>query len=134
MKHDEDKASGPKRAPTRGRPFGRDNPPPRRGRKKGARNVETIVKEIALQQHAVTIEGQRRRLNTVELVLRALQMKALKCEHRAVIERDRIFDRYRPNHAKSGLLVVPEPMDEAEWIRMIEFKNARTVQPGEPDL
>jgi hypothetical protein len=82
----------------------------------------------------VTIEGKARRLTTVELVLRALQMKALKGDHRAIVEHDRIFDRYRPIAANFGLLVVPEPMADHEWIRMMEFKNARTEQPGEPEL
>jgi len=118
-------------AQPRGRPFGPSNPAPRKGRRKGARNVETIVREIAMEKHKVKIDGKIRRLTTAELVLLALRRKALSGDVRAAADIDRLHDRHGPAEVKGGWLVVPETMSKEEWQAMVELHNRSVVHPDE---
>ena len=118
-------------AQPRGRPFGPSNPAPRKGRRKGARNVETIVRDIAMEKHKVKIDGKIRRLTTAELVLLSLRRKALSGDVRAAADIDRLHDRHGPAEIKGGWLVVPETMSQDEWQAMVELHNRSVVHPDE---
>lgn len=118
-------------AQPKGRPFGPGNPAPRKGRRKGARNVETIVREIAMEKHKVKIDGKIRRLTTAELVLLSLRRKALSGDVRAAADIDRLHDRHGPAEVKGGWLVVPETMSQDEWQAMVELHNRSVVHPDE---
>ena len=125
-----DKKPGAKR----GTPFGPDNPPPRRGRPKGARNLRTIVQALANETVAVQIDGKRKKRRIIELVLRALNAKSLKGDLRAVEQVDRIRERFGAPSVEGGLLVVPETESEVEWKRTVEFHYRKVIQPDPMDI
>jgi len=122
------KDDGPPRKPPEGRRFGPGNPGRRGGRMKGARNVRIIVQEIARKRHKVRIDGCVRTVTTAELVVMALNKKAMAGDVRAVREIDRLRDRHGPVEATGGLLVVPDEMASEEWIRRAEIRN-RFAEP-----
>lgn len=95
---------------------------------KGARNVRTIVQEIARERHKIRIEGCVRTMTTAELVVLALNKKAMAGDVRAAREVDRLRDRHGPVEATGGLLVVPDEMSPEEWMRRAEIRN-RIAEP-----
>lgn len=117
----------------RGKPFGDDNPPPRRGRRKGARGRRTIITEIANETHRIVVDGKSRRVRTLELVLRALDEAARKGNQRALRECDRLLERYGPRDQQGGYLVVPATTPADIFKKIIELHNRRVVQPDPSD-
>jgi len=117
----------------RGKPFGDDHPPPRRGRPKGARGRKTIVTQIANETHKVSIEGKPMRVRTVELVLRALEELASQGDLRAQKSCDRLEDKYGHKEQEGGLLVVPEQMPMHLYAKAVELHNRKVVQPDPPE-
>lgn len=117
-----------RRKPPEGRRFGPGNPVRRSGRMKGACNVRTIVQEIARERHKVRIDGCVRPMTTAELVVLALNKKAMAGDVRAAREIDRLRDRHDPVETTGGLLVVPGEMDPEEWMRRAEIRN-RFAEP-----
>ena len=105
--------------------FGPDHPGNRRGRPKGSRNIKTIVQEFAQLKHWATINGRRRRLTTVELLLQTLKAKALQGDVPANKEVERLHDRFTPVVTKDGgYLVVPQDQSPEEWIRQAEISQS----------
>jgi hypothetical protein len=117
---------------TRGKPFGDDHPPPRQGRKKGARGRRQIVTEIAHESYQIPINGKGERVNTIELVLLLLDEAANKGDLRAQKECDRLTDKYGPSEQQGGFLVVPGPYPKEIYGQLIELHNSRVVQPDPP--
>ncbi|WP_108788681.1 DUF5681 domain-containing protein [Erythrobacter sp. Alg231-14] len=113
----------------RGQPFGDDNPPPRRGRRKGARGRWSIITEIANETHKIVVDGKIRRVRTLELVLRALDEAARKGNQRALRECDRLLERYGPRDQQGCYLVVPATTPVDTFKKIIELHNTRVVQP-----
>ena len=127
------KEDGPHRMPPEGRRFGPGNLGRRGGRMKGARNVRTIVQEIAREGHKVRIEGRIQTLTTAELVVLALSRKAMAGDVRAVREIDRLRDRHGPVETTGGVLVVPGEMSPEEWSRRAEIQNRFRKRPPTMD-
>ncbi|MFC6487693.1 DUF5681 domain-containing protein [Nitratireductor sp. GCM10026969] len=121
---------GGRRKPPQGRRFGPSNPGRRTGRRKGARNVKTIVEEIAREKHTVKHGDEMRRLTTVALVFEALKRKALEGDVRAIRLLDRLRERFCREESETGLLLVPDDMEPQEWIRRAEIRNKFAKKPG----
>ncbi len=98
----------------------------RRGRPRGLKNRKTIVREIAYEMHAVTEDGQRRHLSTLELMLLALRNRAAEGNVRAFRAYKKYLEKYEPQdtHPNAGYLVVAATMTNDEYIRAIEKDSA----------
>lgn len=112
-----------------GKPYGPNNPPPRRGRPKGARGRKAIITELANKLHTVTIQGERQGRTTAELVFMALDDLARQGDVTAARYCDQLVKRYGDPVETGGLLVVPETLSEEQWGRFVEAHNATVVQP-----
>lgn len=124
----------PKRSP--GKPFGpRNRGKP--GRRKGARNMATIVQAIASERHTLKENGQRQTFTTAELLLKALSAKAMEGDVSAHVHLERLYARFTPQIDNAGYLVVPETMTQEEWTRFIEASNQvtdrRRSEEDDPD-
>lgn len=120
-------------APQRGKPWGDDNPPPRKGRAKGARGRKTIVTEIANETYKVPIDGKTKSVRTIELVLRTLNELAHKGDQRALKECDRLDSQYGVKEQEGGYLVGQEPITDMDFFcRWVEWYNMHVVQPDPP--
>lgn len=89
-----------------------------RGRPKGSRNRKTIVRDIASQRHTVTIEGERKRVTALEVLLLRLQYHAIKKGGRALKEFNRLVETYDIDGGEKpryGVLVVPPEMSAEEF-------------------
>jgi len=110
----------PKRPP--GKPFGprhRGKP----GRRKGARNRATIVQAIASERHTLKENGQKRTFTTAELLIKALNAKAMEGDVSAHTHLERLRARFTPQIDNAGYLVVPATMSDEEWARFVEASN-----------
>lgn len=105
-----------------GKPFGpgtRGKP----GRRKGSRNMATIVQAIASERHTLKENGQKRTFTTVELLIKALNAKAMEGDVSAHTHLERLRARFTPQTDNAGYLVVPETMSDEEWARFVEASN-----------
>ena len=98
----------------------------RRGRPRGLKNRKTIVREIANEMHAVTEDGRRRRLSTLELMLLALRNHMAEGNVRAFRAYKKYLEKYEPQdtHPNAGYLVVSATMTVDEFIRETEKDSA----------
>jgi hypothetical protein len=94
----------------------------RKGRPKGAKGRKQIVTGIAGESHLVTEEGKPQRRTTLELVLLALQRRALDGDIKAFEAVDRLLERYQPEQpAKQGaFLIVPPPVPVDEYLARVK--------------
>ena len=97
-----------------------------KGRPKGARGWEQIVRRIALETHTFTQDGKRQKRTTLVLVLLSLRNLAVSGNVRAFRAIHELLQRYAPQQPvkRGGYLIVPEPASVEEWIRRVE-KNQR---------
>ncbi len=97
----------------------------RRGRPRGSKNRKTIVTKIANEMHAVTEDGRRRRRSTLELMLLALRNLTAEGNVRAFRAYRKYLAKFEPQdtHSKLGVLVVPAPMTDEEFVRHAEKRN-----------
>lgn len=124
----------PKRAP--GKPFGpRNRGKP--GRRKGARNMATIVQTIASERHTLTENGKTLTYTTAELLIKALLAKSMEGDVVAHAYVERLRARLAPQTDNAGYLMVPTPMPAEQWIRhakarnqVIDRKRAEKEDPG----
>ncbi len=108
-----------------------------KGRPRGSKNRKTIVKTVANEMHSVPENGKRRRLSTLGLVLLRLRNLALEGKSvRAIDEFHRLLKVYQPQEARvrGGVLVVPAPMSQEEWIAKMERKNELMERYGVRNL
>ncbi len=114
--------SADEQKPPTGRPFGPGNRG-KPGRRKGARNVRTIVHEIAVEKHKVKRGDKIVTLTVTELVLLAIQKKAMGGHVSAARYIDKLRDHYQPDKTEDncGLLVVPGDISADEWVRRAEI-------------
>lgn len=75
--------SGYKNPPEHGR-FQPGQSGNRAGRPKGSRNKATILKEIAGEEHSVTIEGKKVKMNTLKLLFMRLREMAMQGDDKAL--------------------------------------------------
>lgn len=129
----DDMKKPPRKGPPKGKRFGADNPGPRKGRTKGARNVKSIVRDIARMRHPVTIDGRVQRKSTIELLLLTLLKKAMAGDVRAAQHVDRLRDRHGPVEEKRSVLVVSDDMSPEEWMRRAEIQNRFRKKPPTMD-
>ena len=105
-----------------------------KGRPKGSKNRNTIVKAVANEMHSVLENGKHRRLSTLALVLLRLRNMALEeGNDRAFEELHRLIKAYQPQETNddAGCLVVPAEMTQEEWIaRQEELNKHRKPPPG----
>jgi len=98
-----------------------------KGRPRGSKNRNTIVKAVASEMHSVTENGKRRRLSTLDLVLLRLRNMALEGENvRAFEEFHRLAKAYQPQEAgeRLGYIVMSERQTFEEAIAEDEKANA----------
>lgn len=113
----------PRRSP--GKPFGpRNRGKP--GRRKGSRNMATIVQAIASERHTLKENGQKQTFTTAELLFKALSAKAMEGDVSAHVHLERLYARFMPQIDNAGYLVVPDPMTMEQWARYVEARNQVT--------
>lgn len=97
----------------------------KRGRPKGARNEATIVREVGQMLTTITVGGKEVRVTVAEAMLLLLERKAMTGDVRADRALTKLRSRLTPedDNANFGILLVPEPPDESEWIRRAEILN-----------
>ncbi len=98
-----------------------------KGRPRGSKNHKTIVKAVASEMHSVTENGKRRRLSTLDLVLRRLRNMALEGKNvRAFGEFHRLTKAYQPQEAgeRLGYIVMSARQTFEEAIAADEKANA----------
>lgn len=124
----------PRRSP--GKPFGpRNRGKP--GRRKGSRNRATIVQAIASERHTLKENGQKQTFTTAELLIKALNAKAMEGDVSAHTHLERLRARFTPQIDNAGYLVVPETMTQEQWTRFVEASNQvtdrRRIEEEDPD-
>ena len=101
------------------------------GRPRGAKNRQTIVRQVARETHTV-IEDDRRR-STLELVLIRLRNMAMEGKNsRATAELFKLLEKYEPQmmNPDAGVAVMPALISTEEWIAEAERRNALMEQYG----
>ena len=103
-----------------------------RGSEKGTLSKKAIVKAVANEMHRVAVDGLPPNLSTLELVLLTLRNAAMKGNIVACRAVEKLHDRYGPSEVddKHGVLVVPAPLSQEEWIEKAMEHNAKL--PNEP--
>jgi hypothetical protein len=99
------------------------------GRTKGSRNRKTIAKMIAEEVHEIRIEGQRRELTTIELLLYIISAKAASGDLSASRWLDELESRFTTEPDTGGFLVAPEVLSVDEWIDEQERINLTRMDP-----
>lgn len=105
-----------------GKPFGPGNRG-KPGRRKGARNMATLVQAIASERHTIKENGKTRTYTIAELLIKALLAKSMEGDVSAHTQLERLRGRFTPPSDNAGYLVVPEPMTTEQWIRHAEASN-----------
>ena len=97
-----------------------------KGRKKGRRNRRTVAKDVANDLHDVKINGKLERCSTLKLVLLGLRDEALRGNITAIQLEERLYTKHSQSQDKAspGVLVVPAPLSEEEWIARARKRNA----------
>lgn len=109
-------------------PVGKGRPPTRtqfksgssgnpRGRRKGRKNLKTIVKQVALEEHDVVEKGARVGRNTMELLFIGLHHRALGGNLEAKKLLDSLRDRYEPEEILPKIrgIIIPPTLSEDDW-------------------
>ena len=95
-----------------------------RGKRKGSRNLKTIVADVAQERHRSTVDGEERYLTTIELLLHVLNRKRLEGDIRAAKLLDKRCQSFLdPGLTKTGCLVLPETQTIEGYARYIELVN-----------
>lgn len=100
----------------------------RRGRPKGAQNMQTIVHRVAFERHRVREDGKTRSRPVCELLFLVLQGKALAGDSAAVrlyYKYQDIYSSERPVAASGGCVVVPERLTMDRYMLSLEARKAQ---------
>ena len=102
-------------------------------RTKGARNVRTIVHEVAREQVAARNGEADRKISVAEAVLLQIRHLAMKGNIAAdkALDKLRVRNNMEPQE-HAGILLVPKPLATAEWIRQAEIANRFREKPEMP--
>jgi len=106
-----------------------------RGRPRGTSNKAKIARTIANEMQSVTIDGRRRKMRNIELVLLALERAAIQKNLTAFRFLEQLSAKYGVNKKrKVGFLILPEEMTREEWVAKYGMKNPDPVAEPEPPL
>lgn len=121
---------------------GRTPPPPehrflkgtsgnKRGRPKGAVSLKKLTCKVALKKHSVVIGDRLVRKTLLQLVIESMIRAAANGVPSMVALNDQIRAKIQPQQETQlgGLLIVPEPLSEKEWIAQAEARNAIAQNP-----
>ena len=103
-----------------------------KGRPKKSKETKAdIIKKVLLEQHQVTVDGERVSRTTIALVFLALQKKAMDGHSQAAAEFEKLNDRYGPQEpqGKGGVLVVPGRLTPEAWEAIFSPKDP--INPGD---
>jgi hypothetical protein len=103
------------------------------GRPKGAKNRQTIVRQVAREAHTVIEDGREARRSTLELVLIRLRNMAIEGKNtRAAAELFKLHEKFEPRilNPDAGVAVTPAPMSAEDWIAEAERRNAVMQEHG----
>ena len=121
-------------------PVGKGNPPKStqfakgksgnpKGRRKGKSNKRTIVQKVALEEHTVIENGQRKKLTLVDQLLKVLQFRAVSGDLPAKKHLDMTREKYQPDEVghTGGILVCPPQMGLEEFLRYAAAQRERML-------
>ncbi|WP_109354750.1 DUF5681 domain-containing protein [Sphingorhabdus sp. EL138] len=91
---DSDQSSAGYGKPPKDRQFAPGNSGNPRGRPKGANNKATILREIADEEHRVTIGGETKQVKTIDLLFMRLRELAMKGDEKALDAYTDWLDRF----------------------------------------
>ena len=106
--------------------FGADDGRPRPGRRKGSKDIKTIVQAVQNMTIAVDIPGVPRRIDTYHAALLKLREKALKGDVKAINMLFDKFGQYAPPSVEPDLTA--QLLDEDQQI--LNFARERGRVPG----
>lgn len=90
--------------------FKRGQKPPGSGRRKGARNYETIVNEILEQPVPVTVDGKKKKMPARDALLRKAFASAMNGDLAAIERLFRLYARLAPQHLEPEQRPIPVQM------------------------
>jgi hypothetical protein len=106
----------------RGLRFGEGQPINRAGRPRGAPNLATMTKRVAVQRHKVIIDGKTCRKTTLELVLLKLKSMAAQGDRRAFALLQTYLQRLAPRQEhRRAVLIASEKLEGDEWFAVHGF-------------
>ncbi len=97
-----------------------------------AKSKKEILRAIAMQSHKVTVDGQQRRISTLDLIVLSLRNKALQDNNmRATNEFHRLSNKYdlKLENEECGYLLVPADLTYEEFIAELKAQPD-TPRPG----
>jgi hypothetical protein len=106
----------------------------KRGRPTGARNQATIVREVARMKTTITRAGKEERVTIAEAMVWLLERLTMTGN----VAADRLLAKLRRRLAPEddeqsyGIMVVPEPLSQHEWIRQQTILNQFRTPPELP--
>ena len=103
------------------------------GRPRGAKNRQTIVRQVARETHTVIEDGRQTRRSTLELVLIRLRNMAIEGKNsRATAELFKLLEKFEPQmlNPDAWVAVTPALMSDEEWIAEAERRNALMQKHG----
>jgi len=109
-----------------GQPRGRGRPP-------GSPNRTTILKRVARRRHKITIEGKRRTVSSIELVLHTIRTEASRGNMKALRLQEDLQGRYTERlstRAAPGLLIVEQDLTVEEFVAVYGEPHDR--EPRKP--
>ncbi len=98
--------------------FGKDNPGNPKGRPRGSRNADTILKAALATKINVKENGRDRRISKLEALITQLVNKAASADLRAV---DMVLDLYRALEARTQPQDQGAPLSEADRAVLEQF-------------
>ncbi|MEZ5656106.1 MAG: DUF5681 domain-containing protein [Sphingobium sp.] len=104
----------------------------KRGRPPGALNTSTIYRQFARQKVSITENGVRRKIPMGKALLRLLRHLALEGDIAAQKLVEKIRHTLNPesdSDRHQGVLLAPEMLSPAEWIRRAEIENRYKAEP-----
>jgi hypothetical protein len=110
--------------PTKERPMSTQFPQGRSGNRRGrpasSRNRKKIVEDIANEKHHIVHDGKRRKVPTLDLVLRLIRNRAMEGDPKARRAYEALLDRYTSEAPQKGggYLIVSAPVSQDEWERL----------------
>lgn len=111
-------------------PKGRSGNPA--GRPKGSNELTRITRKVALKKHSVNIEGKRRRITTLDLLILKAKAMAASGHPGAFGLINWLRSQTGPSDAEAegGFLLVPATVTPEEFMAEEEVRNAGKVEPG----
>lgn len=98
---------------------------------KGARNVRTLIHELANMTVIIKdADGGSRKVLVKDALIMKAQQLAMTGDIPANKNVDRLRNRLIPeDQPQSGILLTPEPLSDAEWIRRQTIRNKFRHEP-----